>query len=101
MYSQGEGVTQDHIEAVKWYRLAAQQGRATAQNNLGTAYAEGKGVPQDYVKAHSWMNLSAIKGFPLAVNNRNKIGKLMTPQQIAEAQQLARDCLAQNFKGCD
>ena len=33
-----EGVEQDYVEAVKWYRLAAEQGNADAQYNLGVAY---------------------------------------------------------------
>ena len=35
MYDNGEGVPQDYAEAVKWYRLAAEQGDARAQYNLG------------------------------------------------------------------
>ena len=34
-YAQGEGVPQDYVEAVKWYRLAAEAGHASAQKNLG------------------------------------------------------------------
>ena len=36
----GEGVEQDYAEAVKWYRLAAEQGNADAQYNLGYAYSQ-------------------------------------------------------------
>jgi TPR repeat protein len=32
MYDNGEGVPENDIEAVKWYRLAAQQGYAKAQS---------------------------------------------------------------------
>jgi TPR repeat protein len=31
MYATGQGVPQDHVEAVKWYRKAAEQGYAKAQ----------------------------------------------------------------------
>ncbi len=37
MYSQGLGVTQDHAEAVKWYRKAAAQGAKTKLNNSDTS----------------------------------------------------------------
>ncbi len=50
---------EDDAEAVRWYRLAADQGIASAQNNLGFMYARGRGVPQDDVQAHMWYNLSA------------------------------------------
>jgi len=35
IYSKGQGVPQDYKEAVKWYRLSAEQGVAQAQYNLG------------------------------------------------------------------
>ena len=39
MYHEGQGAPQDHAEAVKWYRKAADQGHAKAQYNLATMYA--------------------------------------------------------------
>ncbi len=47
MYDNGRGVPQDYQEALKWYRLAAEQGNAIAQYNLGFMYDNGEGVPQD------------------------------------------------------
>jgi hypothetical protein len=44
MYHNGEGVNQDYKTAVKWYRLAADQGLAKAQDNLGFMYQQGDGV---------------------------------------------------------
>ena len=91
MYDNGQGVPQDYSEAVKWYRLAADQGDAYAQNNLGVMYAKGQGVPQDYVLAHMWFNLSAAQGNEDAVKNRDIVAGQMTPDQLAEAQRLARE----------
>jgi len=101
MYDNGQGVVQDYTEAVKWYRLAAAQGNAKAQSNLGVMYGRGQGVIQDYVRAHMWFNLAAVKGNADAVKNRNIVAKSMTPQKIEEAQKLARECQARNFKGCN
>ena len=101
MYDTGKGVVQDYAEAVKWYRLSAQQGNADAQYNLGLMYYKGQGVVQNYVKAHSWFNLGAVNGDANAVKNRDIVAKLLTPQQIGDAQKLARDCQARQFKGCD
>ena len=42
MYDNGDGVPQDYKEAVKWYRLAAEQGDAAAQYNLGIMYKMAK-----------------------------------------------------------
>ena len=49
------------------------------------------GVPQDYVLAHMWFNLSAAQGNGDAVKNRDIAAGLMTPDQLAEAQRLARE----------
>ena len=59
MHSKGQGVPQDYKEAVKWYRLSAEQGDAIAQCNLGGMYNEGKGVPQDDKEAVKWWKLAA------------------------------------------
>ena len=34
MYNNGYGIEQDKTKAVEWYRKAAEQGYARAQNNL-------------------------------------------------------------------
>ena len=60
-YGDGRGVPQDYTEALRLYRLAADQGLASAQNNLGFMYANGEGVLQDYVEAHMWFNLAAAQ----------------------------------------
>ena len=57
---------------------------------------KGRGVTQDYVLAHMWYNLAAARLPPgedgdMAVRNRDLIAKRMTPEQIAEAQRLARE----------
>jgi uncharacterized protein len=78
-------------EAVNWYRKAADQGLADAQYNLGILYAKGRGVPQDYVQAYMWFNLLAEQGDTNATKNRDLVAPRMTPEQIAEAQKLARE----------
>ena len=67
-YSQGCGVREDDVEAVRWYRLAADQGHAGAMNSLGYLYgapdvfAGGERVPQDYAEAVRWYRLAAEQG---------------------------------------
>lgn len=100
-HDKGQSVTQDYEDAIKWYRMAAEQGNASAQLNLGAMYHYGHGVIQDNVRAHMWSNLAAASGNSDAVNNRKFLASLMTPQQIAEAQRMARDCLARDYKSCD
>ena len=62
MYQQGQGVNQDDKQAVKWLRLAAKQGFAKAQYNLGVMYQQGQGVSQDYKTAVKWYALAAEQG---------------------------------------
>ena len=101
MYDEGMSVSQDDKTAVKWYTLAAEQGDASAQNNLGAMYGNGEGVLQDYVRAHMWWNIAASSaGDKNAIANRDKVAGMMTPSQIAEAQKLARECVRKKYKDC-
>ena len=90
MYYKGRGVPQDYQEAVKWYRLSAEQGNAEAQLNLGLMYDFGQGVPQDYVSAHMWFNLCGSSGDKDCVSSIRHIEKMMSPEQIEKAQEMAR-----------
>ena len=54
-------------------------------------YASDQCVPQDYVLAHMWFNLAASGGYKNANSNRDNVAGEMTPEQIAEAQKLARE----------
>lgn len=69
MYDNGRGVPQDYAKALKWYRLAAEQGHAFAPYNLGVMYERGEGVPQDYGKAVKWYRKAAEQGDASAQNN--------------------------------
>ena len=62
MYYNGTGVPHDDKEAVRWYRMSAEQGYADAQLNLGVMYAKGEGVPQDDQEAAKWFRMSAEQG---------------------------------------
>jgi hypothetical protein len=69
MYAKGRGVSQNPSEAVKWYRLAADQGYADSRNNLGVMYEHGRGVPQSLSEAVEWYRLAADQGNAAAQNN--------------------------------
>ena len=96
MYAVGRGVPQDETEAVRWFRLAAEQGYRAAQYNLGRAYENGLGVPQDYVGGSHVARPCRAAVFR---DGRDFYGEFrddvvaarMTPEQIAEAQRLARE----------
>ena len=89
MSRDGKGAAKNYADAVKWFGLAAEQGLALAQFNLGLMYANGLG-PQDYVHAHMWLSLSAAQGIQDAPKNRELVERYMTASQIPEARELAR-----------
>src|SRR5271155_3469828 len=52
IYDKGNGVAQDYVEAVKWYRKAADQGFAQAQANLGLCTSTG-GASRRIMSTHT------------------------------------------------
>ena len=87
--------------------VAAEQGDATAQVNLGYLYENGRGVPQDYKEAAKWYRLAAEQGDASAQNNLGYMYKngRGVPQDYAEAVKWYRlaaeqgDAYAQNNLG--
>ena len=112
MYANGEGVPQDDQKAVKWYRLAAEQGHARAKANiynlakknipqalqvligdaengvveaqytLASMYANGQGVPQDDQKAVKWYRLAVEQGHAGAKANIYSLAKKRVPDAL-------------------
>ena len=81
----------DYATALRIFKVHAALGDAYAQNNLGLVYGNGQGVPQDYVRAYMWFGLAAAQGDERARKNRNIVAEQLTPDQIIEAQKLARE----------
>lgn len=57
---------------------------------LGLCYSTGQGVELDLVRAHKYFNLAAMKGVAEARLWRAELAQQMAPNEIAEAQRLAR-----------
>ena len=57
----------DAVEAVAWYRKAAEQGHIEALHKLGRMYHQGRGVPQDFAEAVAWYHQAAEHGQPQAL----------------------------------
>ena len=72
MYHHGEDVPVDNIEAVKWYRKAAERGHALAQWQLGFMHDQGTGVARDEEEAIKWWLKAAEQGHLIA---QNKLGR--------------------------
>lgn len=101
IYSMGGfGVPRDYAEAAKWYRRAGEQRDTFSLRQLGLMYRWGHGVPRDHVMAFMLYDIAATLGVTAAAKDRDDIAKKMTPADIAKAKQLARECVAKNYRGC-
>jgi uncharacterized protein len=95
MYANGDGVKQDWAAAIKWYRMAADRGQSDAQNSLGLRYERGEGLGKDLIQAYKWFALSLDHtnrpaDRAMAIANRDRVAKLMSSEQIADAQNQIR-----------
>jgi len=61
--------TEDYQKALYWFKKAAKQGNAEAENYIGIMYDKGLGVPQDYSKADYWYKKAAKQGYVIAEYN--------------------------------
>ena len=100
MEQNGIGTEKNQSNAIFWYKDAAEHGIAEAQHNLAIAYTQGEGVIQDFVYAHVWFNIAGANGNQRSSEFRGKIEKLMTKDQIVDAQKIARECMKNNYKNC-
>ena len=89
MYASGQGVAHDDRQAVYWYELAAEQGHALAQYNLGGMYGSGLGVERDPVRAYMWMLLAAEGGDATANVNKTIVARRLNPSEIGWALDLS------------
>ncbi|MGY9105513.1 MAG: hypothetical protein ACKVG0_03065 [Alphaproteobacteria bacterium] len=100
-YNRGDYTT----AADEWIYLA-EQGDALAQSSLGMAYGIAQNSVQDNVRAHMWFRISAANENASEFIREDSAKRAsakeseMTPPQIAEAQNLARECVRKNYKGC-
>ena len=62
-------VARDFAEALRLYSLAAAQGHADAQFNMGNMFSNGQGVAQDYAEAVRLYSLAAAQGHANAQRN--------------------------------
>ena len=114
MFDRGKGVQQDFGKAAEWYRKAADQNDARAQVSLAFYYSD-KGVAQDEAQAVKWFQKAAAQNEASAYPNlawayyqgtashlsgeerervskvRDVIASKLTPDQLAQAQELARN----------
>jgi TPR repeat protein len=73
LLSSGQGGPVDASRALRLYRLAAEQGDADAQNNLGEIHETGRGVVKNPAEALLWYERAAERGFGPAQFNAGRL----------------------------
>jgi hypothetical protein len=87
-------VPQDYVQAIQWYRKAAEQGDSEGLRLLGSCYLEGKGVSKNKIIAYALTNLSAERQSSTdnpASKLRIEISQNMTNQEIKTGQALTKE----------
>jgi hypothetical protein len=83
IYADGQGVAQDYVKALKWFRIGAERGDVWSQFNVGRFYMDGDGVQKNLKDAYFWIGL-AVKG---SADNRplghwlEKVGSKLAPSE--------------------
>lgn len=98
IYDFGVLAPRDRAESLRLWRMAAERGYGPAMSRMGMLYVTGD-LPMDKVQAFKWFTLALLQpdsnfdvlGRPAVTMLRNSIGQSMTPEQVAEAQQEAKD----------
>jgi TPR repeat protein len=92
----------DYKGALRSYKLAAAQGNAYAQYNLGLMYANGVGIKKDIVHAHMWLTLAAASADQkVAYSILDMVAAKMTAQQLSASRAKSMKCQRSNYKLCD
>jgi len=74
MYHYGQGVAQDHAEALRLYQLAAAQGHPQSLFKVGEYHEEGRGVRKNKATAIRWYRRAQAAGFAEAAYALQRLG---------------------------
>ena len=74
-YYKGEGVRQDYVKAIEWYKKAAEQKDGTAQFLIGIMYYLGEGVRSNTTEAKEWFGKSCDNGNQAGCDQYRKLNQ--------------------------
>jgi len=83
MLFNGEGIPKDTIEALKWFRLAAEAGEPSAQQSMG-AILSRRSNPADRIQSLTWFIILS-KHDPESTDWADRIAKTLTTTQVQTA----------------
>jgi TPR repeat protein len=69
-----DGIPSDKVEALRWYRKAAENGYGPAQIVMGDFCSFGDGVPMDFKQSLAWYRRAQARNTP---NAKERIGGLL------------------------
>ena len=96
MYLRGLGIDANMTVAADLFRKAAEQGDLNAQFNLSHFYSASVAVAKDPIVAFKWLIIASRTGEAEAIGARDDFKLRLVPDQIAEAETLARAWLARH-----
>lgn len=69
MYSLGQGVDIDQVQAFKWVEMAAKKGHPESHLKLSRFYLLGIGVKENSIMAAYWSGIYVERNYPRAMHN--------------------------------
>jgi TPR repeat protein len=91
----------DYVPAIQVFRVMAAQGNAKAQHLVGVMYHRGEGVARNSVRAFAWFSLAAAHGDREAKARLRDVSQTMTPEELAQARNMAQACEVSNYRQCE
>jgi len=79
-------VAEQKEEGIKFLLLAANQGLAGAQLDIGQCYATGKGLKKEYAEAYKWLRLASPGGSITEKIHLDPVILKMTVEQLQEGE---------------
>jgi TPR repeat protein len=95
----GAFMAKSYDSAYSGFVELAETGSSVCQYYLGIMFLNGKGVLQDFCQAHMWLNIASSRGHEKARKQLEILTGSMTPEQVAEAQSMARQWVADQAGG--
>jgi TPR repeat protein len=91
----------DYVPAIQVFRAMARQGNAEAQSLLGVMYRRGQGVTRSSSRAFVWFTRAAAHGNAKARTELREVSQAMTPEELAQAREMAEACEASDYRSCE
>jgi TPR repeat protein len=84
MYEHGEGVVKDKMQALQWYRFAAEQGHPLACDKMAHFYDAGIVVAQDKDEAVRWFRRALLGGLAQAEHDLARLSANQDTNNVPE-----------------